>query len=188
MASVRECPVKLLDASDGRASFYGLPPHPPGSFQRANSSLMLQLRASYPIVDHRERQVAPHSVAFNVGANRCVDPGSEPRFCTLMYVTPCLCGVRLYCGFEDAIEVFDIHRPGEGTRLRTTPSKKSRDGLKGKFSRTSPRHESADALTWMLIGRDRIGFGIRARCVLGRLCGGLVQPLVAIFVQHSDLL
>ncbi|KAM5541025.1 hypothetical protein V8D89_005336 [Ganoderma adspersum] len=89
VASVRECPVKLLDASDGR------------------------LRASYRIVDHRERQVAPHSVAFNVGAN------------------------RLYCGFEDAIEVFDIHRPGEGTRLRTTPSKKSRDGLKGKFSRTS---------------------------------------------------
>ncbi|KAI1791381.1 hypothetical protein LXA43DRAFT_973080 [Ganoderma leucocontextum] len=91
VASVRECPVKLLDASDGR------------------------LRASYRIVDHRERQVAPHSVAFNVGAN------------------------KLYCGFEDAIEVFDIHRPGEGTRLRTTPSKKSRDGLKGEFSRTSPR-------------------------------------------------
>ncbi|KAI0743065.1 WD40-repeat-containing domain protein [Daedaleopsis nitida] len=86
VASVRECPVKLLDASDGR------------------------LRASYRIVDHRERQVAPHSVAFNVGAN------------------------RLYCGFEDAIEVFDVHRPGEGTRLRTTPSKKSRDGLKGIIS------------------------------------------------------
>ncbi|TFK81326.1 WD40 repeat-like protein [Polyporus arcularius HHB13444] len=86
VASVRECPVKLLDASDGR------------------------LRASYRIVDHRERQIAPHSVAFNTGAN------------------------RLYCGFEDAIEVFDIHRPGEGTRLHTTPSKKSRDGLKGIVS------------------------------------------------------
>ncbi|KAF8878223.1 WD40-repeat-containing domain protein [Infundibulicybe gibba] len=54
VASVRECPVKLLDASDGR------------------------LRASYKIVDHRERQVAPHSLAFN------------------------LSGERLYCGFEDA--------------------------------------------------------------------------------------
>ena len=32
-----------------------------------------QLRASYRIVDHRERQIAPHSVAFNVGANRYVD-------------------------------------------------------------------------------------------------------------------
>jgi len=38
---------------------------------------------------------------------------------------------RLYCGFEDAIEVFDFAFPGEGTRLPTTPSKKSKDGLKG---------------------------------------------------------
>ncbi|TBU41881.1 hypothetical protein BD309DRAFT_867438 [Dichomitus squalens] len=89
VASVRECPVKLLNASDGN------------------------LRASYRIVDHRERHIAPHSVAFNIGAN------------------------KLYCGFEDAIEVFDVQRPGEGIRLRTTPSKKSRDGLKGKFSRMS---------------------------------------------------
>ena len=48
-----------------------------------------------------------------------------------------MCCVRLYCGFEDAIEVFDVHRPGEGTRLHTTPSKKSRDGLKGEFSHMS---------------------------------------------------
>jgi len=41
---------------------------------------------------------------------------------------------RIYCGFEDAIEVFDVHRPGndEGTRLHTTPSKKAKDGLKGQ--------------------------------------------------------
>ncbi|KZT68588.1 hypothetical protein DAEQUDRAFT_727712 [Daedalea quercina L-15889] len=86
VASVRECPVKLLDASDGR------------------------LRASYGIVDHRERQIAPHSIAFNATAD------------------------RFYCGFEDAIEVFDVQRPGEGTRLHTTPSKKSKDGLKGIIS------------------------------------------------------
>ncbi|KJA24833.1 hypothetical protein HYPSUDRAFT_200108 [Hypholoma sublateritium FD-334 SS-4] len=86
VASVRECPVKLLDASDGR------------------------LRASYKIVDHRERQIAPHSLAFNLTAQ------------------------KLYCGFEDAIEVFDLSRPGEGTRLPTTPSKKSKDGLKGIVS------------------------------------------------------
>ncbi|PCH43277.1 hypothetical protein WOLCODRAFT_103329 [Wolfiporia cocos MD-104 SS10] len=86
LASVRECPVKLLDAADGR------------------------LRASYKIVDHRERFIAPHSMAFNPAAN------------------------KIYCGFEDAIEVFDIQEPGEGTRLHTTPSKKSRDGLKGIIS------------------------------------------------------
>ncbi|KAF9459530.1 WD40-repeat-containing domain protein [Collybia nuda] len=86
IASVRECPVKLLDAADGR------------------------LRASYRIVDHRERQIAPHSLAFNQTAE------------------------RLYCGFEDAVEVFDFARPGEGTRLMTTPSKKSKDGLKGIIS------------------------------------------------------
>jgi len=41
---------------------------------------------------------------------------------------------RMYCGFEDAIEVFDVHRPGndQGTRLHTTPSKKAKDGLKGE--------------------------------------------------------
>ncbi|KAJ7708212.1 WD40-repeat-containing domain protein [Mycena rosella] len=96
VASVRETPVKLLDASDGR------------------------LRASYRIVDHRERQIAPHSLAFNLSAT------------------------RLYCGFEDAIEVFDIGRPGEGTRLPTSPSKKSRDGLKGIISALafSPSYES----------------------------------------------
>lgn len=61
-------------------------------------------------MDHRERQIAPHSLSF--------DPSAQ----------------RLYCGFEDAIEVFDLLRPGEGTRIPTTPSKKSKDGLKGIVS------------------------------------------------------
>ncbi|KAI0034852.1 WD40-repeat-containing domain protein [Vararia minispora EC-137] len=86
VTSVRECPVRLLDASDGR------------------------LRASYRIVDHRERQIAPHSLAFNV------------------------VGDKLYCGFQDAVEVFDLNAPGQGTRLPTTPSRKNRDGLKGIIS------------------------------------------------------
>jgi len=68
------------------------------------------LRASYKIVDHRERQIGPHCLSFNVSAD------------------------KLYCGFEDAIEVFDLNCPGEGTRLATTPSKKSKDGLKGIIS------------------------------------------------------
>ena len=54
-----------------------------------------------------------------------------------MFVTKCTNVTdqvsRLYCGFEDAIEVFDVHYPGEGTRLRTVPTKKSRDGLRGKW-------------------------------------------------------
>ncbi|TFY71608.1 hypothetical protein EVG20_g1403 [Dentipellis fragilis] len=69
VASVRESPVRLLDAHDGR------------------------LRASYKIVDHRERQIAPHSLAFNATAQ------------------------KLYCGFEGAIEVFDLTCPGEGPHV-----------------------------------------------------------------------
>ncbi|KAF8315780.1 WD40-repeat-containing domain protein [Cantharellus anzutake] len=89
VASVRNCPVKLLDASSGR------------------------LRASYRIVDHRERFVAPHSMAF--------DPTMT----------------KLYCGCVDFIEIFDLQQPGDGVRLATTPSKKSRDGLKGIISAIS---------------------------------------------------
>ncbi|KIJ12311.1 hypothetical protein PAXINDRAFT_118179 [Paxillus involutus ATCC 200175] len=103
VATVRECPMKLLDGKDGR------------------------LRASYPIVDHRERYIAPHSVAFNLTAD------------------------KLYCGFEDAIEIFDVQRPGEGDRLQTTPSKKSKDGLKGIISTLafslSPEYYAAGSLT-----------------------------------------
>ncbi|EIW76971.1 WD40 repeat-like protein [Coniophora puteana RWD-64-598 SS2] len=86
VASVRECPVKLLDASTGR------------------------LRASYKIIDHRERFIAPHSMVFNMHAN------------------------KLYCGFESAYEVFDVHHPGEGDRVKTSPERKSRDGMKGIVS------------------------------------------------------
>ena len=49
VASVRESPVRLLDAATGR------------------------LRASYRIVDHRERQIAPHSLAFNIAVDKFVD-------------------------------------------------------------------------------------------------------------------
>ncbi|EJD52439.1 WD40 repeat-like protein [Auricularia subglabra TFB-10046 SS5] len=86
LASVRDAPVKLLDATDGR------------------------LRASYRIVDHVERFVAPHCIAFN---------------CT---------ATKIYCGHRDAIEAFDIHMPGDGERLRTTASKKAKGGLKGIVS------------------------------------------------------
>ncbi|KAG1851799.1 hypothetical protein C8R48DRAFT_777750 [Suillus tomentosus] len=76
----------------------------------ASGCLRWKLRASYPIIDHHERFIAPHSLAFNSTAN------------------------KLYCGFEAAIEIFDIQQPGEGDRLPTTPSKKSKDSLKGIIS------------------------------------------------------
>ena len=77
-------------------------------------------------MDHRERQIAPHSLAFNLTAQKLVVILYLFQECTK-------CPYRLYCGFEDAIEVFDLSRPGEGTRLHTTPSKKSKDGLKGQI-------------------------------------------------------
>ncbi|KAK0491094.1 WD40-repeat-containing domain protein [Armillaria novae-zelandiae] len=90
VAAIRDCPIHLFDASDGR------------------------LRASYPIVDHREQHVAPHCMTFN------------------------LMGTKLYCGHPDAIEVFEVSQPGhEGLRIPTTPTKKSKDGLKGFVSAIS---------------------------------------------------
>lgn len=39
----------------------------------------------------------------------------------------------LYCGFDNAIEIFDVGRPGdEGYRMKTTRTRSSRDGQKGE--------------------------------------------------------
>ncbi|BEI80549.1 hypothetical protein CcaverHIS002_0110780 [Cutaneotrichosporon cavernicola] len=88
VASVRDAPVRLIDASDGR------------------------IRASYPIVDHRERFIAPYSFAFNTAAD------------------------KLYCGFENAIEVFDIASPGydTGERLKLGLTRKEKGGQRGIIS------------------------------------------------------
>ena len=92
-------------------------------------------------MDHRERQVAPHSLAFNVTADKYALPSFIlPDKCIID-----LCCFRLYCGFDSSIEIFDVHRPGEGTRLLTSPSKKSRDGMKGAF----PAHEIPVHLNWL---------------------------------------
>ncbi|CEQ42186.1 SPOSA6832_03976, partial [Sporobolomyces salmonicolor] len=41
----------------------------------------------------------------------------------------------LYCGFDNAIEIFDLSAPGaEGYRLQTTPTRGSRQGQKGPLS------------------------------------------------------
>ncbi|WVQ97961.1 hypothetical protein IAU59_005081 [Kwoniella sp. CBS 9459] len=88
VASIRDTPVRLVDASDGR------------------------IRATYPIVDHRERFIAPHSLAFNPSAT------------------------KLYCGFENAIEVFDVASPGydNAERLKTVYAKREKGGQKGIIS------------------------------------------------------
>ncbi|GAA5834059.1 hypothetical protein JCM11251_003606 [Rhodosporidiobolus azoricus] len=86
-AAVKDHPVTLLDG-----------------FSRT-------VRASYPIVDHVERFVAPHSMDFSPD------------------------GTSLYCGFDNAIEIFDVSAPGAaGTRLSTTPTRSSKSGQKGIIS------------------------------------------------------
>ncbi|GAA6005168.1 hypothetical protein JCM11491_002601 [Sporobolomyces phaffii] len=97
-AGVKDLPVHLLDGNDQR------------------------IRASYPIVDHTERFVAPTSMRFSRD------------------------GSSLYCGFENAIEIFDVSRPGEeGFRLKTTPTRTSRAGQKGLISALdfSPSHDTS---------------------------------------------
>nr|XP_031861950.1 uncharacterized protein CI109_002780 [Kwoniella shandongensis]KAA5529022.1 hypothetical protein CI109_002780 [Kwoniella shandongensis] len=88
MASIRDAPVRLIDANDGR------------------------IRATYPIVDHRERFIAPHSMAFNATSS------------------------KLYCGFENAIEVFDVATPGYNSseRLKIAFTRREKGGQKGIVS------------------------------------------------------
>jgi len=62
--------------------------------------------------------------------------------------------IRLYCGFQDAIEIFDVQRPGEGERLYTTPSKKSKDGLKGVCSVHITNFPRRDFPSIMNVGPD----------------------------------
>ncbi|ORY27763.1 hypothetical protein BCR39DRAFT_537048 [Naematelia encephala] len=86
-ASIRDTPVRLVDATDGR------------------------IRATYPIIDHRERMIAPHSLAWNPTAT------------------------KLYCGHESAIEVLDIASPGEaGERWKTSYTRKEKGNQKGIIS------------------------------------------------------
>ncbi|RXK39047.1 hypothetical protein M231_03671 [Tremella mesenterica] len=86
--SVRDTPVRLVDATTGL------------------------VRASYPIVDHREQFVGPHSMAFNTSAT------------------------KLYCGFQNAIEVFDVAMPGYDTsdRIKTSFNKKDPGAQRGIIS------------------------------------------------------
>ncbi|GAA5847175.1 hypothetical protein JCM3766R1_001825 [Sporobolomyces carnicolor] len=92
--AVKDHPVTLLDANDPART-----------------------RASYPIIDHTERFVAPTAMKFSPD------------------------GTALYCGFENAIEIFDVSRPGEPgfTRLKTIPNRRARStsGQRGLISTLS---------------------------------------------------
>ncbi|GAA5977536.1 hypothetical protein JCM5350_004726 [Sporobolomyces pararoseus] len=102
---VKDHPIHLLDGNDRR------------------------IRASYPIVDHTERFVAPISLRFSPD------------------------GSSLYCGFENAIEIFDVSRPGEeGFRMKTVPNRSSRSGQKGLISTLDFSPASSPSSTFLAAG------------------------------------
>jgi WD40 repeat protein len=73
--------------------------------------MSLQLRASYSVIDHRERYMGAIGLTFDLD------------------------GSSIYCGYENMIQVFDTTRPGQATqRISTTPTRKSRGGQKGIIS------------------------------------------------------
>ncbi|WOO82789.1 Telomerase Cajal body protein 1 [Vanrija pseudolonga] len=134
-ASVRDTPVRLVDAADGR------------------------IRASYPIVDHRERFIAPHSLAFNVGAD------------------------KLYCGFENAIEVVDVASPGYDNheRLKTNVTRRDKGGQKGiisalSFSQHNVGTYAAGSFNGSVVLYDE-DTGARAAAHLDGVVGGGVTQL-----------
>ncbi|KAI8089540.1 WD40-repeat-containing domain protein [Halteromyces radiatus] len=88
LSSVRDHPVRLWDATTGK------------------------VRASYSVVDHRERFIGPNVVKFNLD------------------------GTKIYCGYENMIEIFDLNTPGNNisTKIATTPNRKSKKGQKGIIS------------------------------------------------------
>lgn len=106
-----------------------------------------QVRATYAIEDHRERFIAPNSLAFSLDGQTYVS--------LVEYTASMLMRRRrdrLYCGCEDMIELIDVGTPGRhaGTRISTTPSRSSKEGQKG---RSYSRRTVEPALMWSeLIG------------------------------------
>ncbi|EAL20959.1 hypothetical protein CNBD5600 [Cryptococcus deneoformans B-3501A] len=85
VAGIRDNPVKLIDAKTGN------------------------VRASYPIIDHREQFISPYSLAFHPSLS------------------------KLYCGCSSFIEIIDL-TSSSSTRLKTTFTRSSKDGQKGIIS------------------------------------------------------
>jgi len=70
-----------------------------------------ELRASYSVIDHRERYMGAIGLTFDLD------------------------GSNIYCGYENMIQVFDTSRPGQAIqKISTTPTRKSRNGQKGIIS------------------------------------------------------
>ncbi|CAB4431407.1 unnamed protein product [Rhizophagus irregularis] len=70
-----------------------------------------KVRCSYTIIDHRDEIVGPNALTFNLD------------------------GSRIYCGYKNMIKIFDLDRPGrDGQDIKTTPSRKSKEGQKGIIS------------------------------------------------------
>ncbi|KAF1801250.1 WD40-repeat-containing domain protein [Mucor lusitanicus] len=67
------------------------------------------VRASYRAIDHCERFVGPNVLAFNLD------------------------GSKIYAGYENMVEIFDVHT-GDSTKHPTIPKRKSRKGQKGIIS------------------------------------------------------
>ncbi|KAK3816080.1 MAG: WD40-repeat-containing domain protein, partial [Benniella sp.] len=70
-----------------------------------------ELRCSYTVVDHCEVNQAPTALCFNLD------------------------GSKIYCGYNNMVEIFDTTRPGRDSLKRpTVPTRKSRQGQKGVIS------------------------------------------------------
>ncbi|KAL1923912.1 uncharacterized protein VTP21DRAFT_6947 [Calcarisporiella thermophila] len=69
------------------------------------------VRCSYSVFDHCDQIVGPNSVAFNPD------------------------GTKIYCGYNNMIQIFDTLRPGRASgKWPTTPTRRSREGQKGVIS------------------------------------------------------
>ncbi|KAG0761078.1 hypothetical protein G6F29_010857 [Rhizopus arrhizus] len=81
--------------------------HPVQLWDMKTASVM----ASYSVIDHCERYIGPNVITFHPD------------------------GSKIYCGYENMIEIFDVHRPGnESDKIPTIPTRKSRKGQKGIIS------------------------------------------------------
>lgn len=90
---------------------YSLLPTSCSSHPYSLSATPYQLRASYCAQDHNDEPTAAHSLAF---------AGEDSR---------------LFAGYEHAIRAFDLSRPGHNADvLRTTPTRRSKQGQKGIIS------------------------------------------------------
>ncbi|CAO3678076.1 unnamed protein product [Rhizopus stolonifer] len=69
------------------------------------------VRASYKVIDHCERYIGPNVISFHPD------------------------GTKIYCGYENKIEIFNVHRPGtDSSKRATVPTRKSKKGQKGIIS------------------------------------------------------